>query len=84
MGAPWVSMIKQSRGPLGRLWGWVKYQIVGDVPEDIALCAMDCHKGQCTMGEWETCERRLEKAAGELMPAQDQTTPEEDKDKEAK
>jgi hypothetical protein len=78
-----VRMIKQSRGPLSRLWGWVKYHIAGDVPEDIELCAMDCDKDQCTTSEWEVCERRLQKAAGELMPAQDQTTPEEDTDKEA-
>ena len=38
---------------------WLKEQIVQDVPEDIALCEFDCRKGQCRMGEWESCERRL-------------------------
>jgi hypothetical protein len=38
---------------------WLKEQIVQDVPEDIALCEFDCRKGQCRVGEWESCERRL-------------------------
>jgi hypothetical protein len=50
------------------LWRWVKDQIVQDVPKDSALCEFDCRKEQCTIGEWETCERRLDKGAGELMP----------------
>lgn len=74
---------KQSRNPLWRVWGWAKNQLVGDVPEDIAICAMDCRKGQCTLGEWEKCERRLHKGAGELMPAQEETPLEEDPDTEA-
>ena len=51
-----------------RLWLWAKGQIVSDVPEDIALCEFDCRKPQCTQGEWETCSRRLTRAAGERMP----------------
>jgi len=47
---------------------WVRDQIVQDLPEDIVLCEFDCRKEQCTMGEWERCERRLHKAAGELLP----------------
>ena len=39
---------------------WLREQVVQDVPEDIALCEFDCRKGQCRMGEWESCERRLE------------------------
>ncbi len=38
---------------------WLREQVVQDVPEDIALCHFDCRKGQCRMGEWESCERRL-------------------------
>lgn len=52
-----------SGGRLTRLWQWAKGQLVQDVPGDIAVCEFDCRKLQCTMGEWETCERRLEKAA---------------------
>jgi hypothetical protein len=55
--------------PLKRFWRWVGGQVVHDVPEDSALCVFDCRKGQCTLGEWEACDRRLHKAAGELMPA---------------
>jgi hypothetical protein len=51
-----------------RLWQWVKRQVVQDVPEDIALCEFACRKGQCGMDEWETCDRRINKAAGELSP----------------
>ena len=52
-----------------RLADWVLNQIIQDVPEDIALCQFDCRKGQCSHGEWETCERRLSRAGSELMPA---------------
>jgi len=38
------------------------------VPEEIALCEFDCQKVNCTATEWKTCKRRIEKAAGELMP----------------
>jgi hypothetical protein len=47
----------------------VMREIVQDVPEDSALCEFDCKKGQCTQGEWATCERRMCRAQGELMPA---------------
>ena len=61
----------QKSHPLRALWRWVRNQIVQEPPEDSALCAMDCHKEQCTLGEWEVCERRLHRAAGELMPAEE-------------
>jgi len=61
--------MQENMSPLKRLWRWAKDQVVQDVPEDTALCAFDCQKGQCTHTEWEACERRLHKAAGELMPA---------------
>lgn len=44
-------------------------QIVDDAPEDLAICEFDCRREQCTWNEWETCERRIRKAAGELFPA---------------
>ncbi len=59
------SKIKAS---LTRLWQWVKDQIVQEVPEDIEVCEFDCRKKQCVTGEWESCDRRLHKAEGELMP----------------
>jgi len=52
-----------------RLSQWVLNHIVQEVPEDSALCEFDCRKGQCTVSEWATCERRLCHAQGELMPA---------------
>ena len=55
-------------GTVTRFWEWVKHQIVQEVPEDIALCEYDCHKQQCTGSEFETCDRRLTRAAGEFMP----------------
>jgi hypothetical protein len=58
-----------SENPLTRFGRWLRDQIVQDVPEDIALCELDCRKEQCEMGEWKGCERRLSKAAGELIPA---------------
>ncbi len=53
---------------LRNIWNWVLRQFAGDVPEDDALCEFDCRKPQCTEGEWETCARRSQRAAGELMP----------------
>ena len=51
-----------------RVWQWVKDQIAKDVPDEVALCEFDCRKQQCTVDEWERCERRITKAAGELSP----------------
>jgi hypothetical protein len=48
---------------------WVRNQFIQDVPEDIALCEFDCRTGQCTQGEWESCERRLNRAEGEFTPS---------------
>lgn len=56
------------RNLLAKVWHWATGQIVQDVPINSALCAYDCRKGQCSSGEWETCERRLSQATGELMP----------------
>jgi len=52
-------------------WGWLRRQIVDDVPEADAICEFDCRKSQCSVGEWETCERRLRQAAGELLPSRE-------------
>jgi hypothetical protein len=51
------------------LWKWVREQVVGDVPEGDAVCEFDCRNHKCTMGEWENCDRRLHRGAGEFMPA---------------
>ena len=58
---------------LQKVWDWVAGQFIGEVPEDDALCEFDCRKPQCHEGEWESCARRLQRAAGELMPAQGPT-----------
>ena len=59
---------------LQNIWNWVERQLVGEVPGDVALCEYDCRKPQCHEGEWESCTRRLQRAAGELMPAKDPTS----------
>jgi hypothetical protein len=66
-----LTKMSKTNGPLSRLSQWAKDWVAQDVPEDIALCAFDCSKGQCTLEEWESCERRLNNAAGELMPAKE-------------
>jgi hypothetical protein len=53
---------------LRNIWDWAPGQFVGEVPEDNALCEFDCRKPQCIEGEWENCMRRLQQAAGELLP----------------
>jgi hypothetical protein len=54
--------------PLIHLWKWLQEGVIQNVPEEDALCAFDCHKVQCFLGEWQTCDRRLHKASGVLMP----------------
>ncbi len=58
----------QTRNPVIRLWDWAKSQIVQEVPEDIMICEFDCRERQCAMGDWAVCDRRLNQAAGEVMP----------------
>ena len=55
--------IKPKQG-VRRAKHWLNEQIIQDVPEDIALCEFDCRKGQCRMGEWESCERRIQDLQG--------------------
>lgn len=64
-------------GLLRRFRRWVAARIVQEVPEDIAICAFDCKKGQCTDGEWAICDRRIKRAAGELWPNVGPQTPEQ-------
>lgn len=52
-----------------RLWQRFRNEIIQDVPEAHQLCEFDCHKSQCTMGDWEKCESRLNLKA----PAKKQT-----------
>jgi len=58
-------------GPLWRLWRWIKDHVFQDVPKSIAVCEFDCRKGQCTTGEWNTCENRLQKVAKAFVPLND-------------
>ncbi len=53
---------------LRNIWDWAMGHIVSEVSDDDALCEFDCRKPQCAEGEWEYCTRRLQQAAGELMP----------------
>jgi hypothetical protein len=59
----------KSNQPIRGIWQWLRNQIVREVPEGTALCEFDCRKGQCTM------DRRLNKAAGELTPSPQKTSP---------
>jgi hypothetical protein len=51
-----------------RFWQWLKTGVVQTVPDEDGLCEFDCRKEQCSETEWENCERRINKAAGELWP----------------
>jgi len=51
-----------------KLGQWMKNQIALDVPESVGLCEYDCRKQQCAEGQWASCERRIQRAAGELWP----------------
>jgi len=61
--------LKQMFASLRPIWQRFRKQWVEEVPEDIAICEFDCRKGQCLYDEWATCERRISKAGGELMPS---------------
>lgn len=56
------------------LWQWLRNQIVLEVPASEALCEYDCRKQLCTEKEWATCERRIQRAAGELWPKKKQNS----------
>ena len=51
-----------------RVWHWMQDQLYGDVSDADATCAFDCSKPNCLETEWATCERRMNRAAGELWP----------------
>jgi hypothetical protein len=67
--------LKHARvGVVRRAWTWFANELIQDVPEELALCEFDCRKPKCTYGEWSSCERRLRKAEGELMPVHNGTS----------
>jgi transposase-like protein len=41
-----------------RMQHWFGEQ-VQDVPDSLSVCEFDCHKSQCSLEEWLTCEKRL-------------------------
>ena len=45
----------------------VLYQFIEDIPEENALCELDCRQHQCTEREWIMCRHCLSKAVAELM-----------------
>jgi hypothetical protein len=63
----------KSNEPFRSVWQRLRNQVVQTVPEDCAVCEFDCRKCQCTLGEWEICARRLNKAAGEPMARPEKT-----------
>jgi hypothetical protein len=60
--------LQQSTNPVRRFIRRIITGIVQDVPPDIALCEYDCRKEGCTHQEWEDCDRRITRGAGEFMP----------------
>ena len=55
--------------------------IAQQVPSSLALCEFGCRVGQCSRGEWEECERRIQfakqldeqasgQASGAITPAE--------------
>jgi outer membrane lipopolysaccharide assembly protein LptE/RlpB len=53
---------------LNGLSHWMREQVVTDVPADLAPCEFDCRQTTCSSEEWTTCQCRISRAAGELMP----------------
>lgn len=42
----------------GRVWSYLKQQLIGDMPADITGCA-DCRETSCNTDCFSTCQRRL-------------------------
>jgi hypothetical protein len=40
----------------------IKTYIAAPVPADMAACEFDCRESDCQTQNWETCDRRLQKA----------------------
>jgi hypothetical protein len=55
-------------GLWNRFSRWIRGHLVGEVPPEIALCEFDCDRAPCPEEEWATCQRRITRAAGELIP----------------
>jgi hypothetical protein len=41
------------------IFSWLPVKIAQAVPDQIAVCEYDCRTPKCTVGHWETCERRI-------------------------
>ncbi len=54
-------------GLWARLSGWIKDQLVGEVPLELAACEFECKRDQCLEGEWVSCQHRIQRATEELM-----------------
>jgi hypothetical protein len=52
-------------GFLRRLWSRLHGSWVSDVPAQIAICEFECRKDQCMNNEWDSCEHRMARCAGE-------------------
>ena len=46
-------------------WEWATGHWVLEVPEELAACEPECRKGECLEGEWDRCERRMERMGKE-------------------
>jgi hypothetical protein len=56
-------------------WGWLRHQIIEDVPVDSATCEFNCRQSHCQDGEWDICERRVQGAAQLSLPLQGPDSP---------
>jgi hypothetical protein len=54
---------EKSFKPFQRLWRQATDRLMETVPEDVAVCGFDCRSGSCTIRQWKTWERRIQKAA---------------------
>jgi hypothetical protein len=45
------------------------YQLLEDVPEESAVCELDCRKHQCTERDWVRCRRRVSRLTSTLTHA---------------
>ena len=60
---------------LGTTGKWAKFQLIADVPDELACCEFECRKPHCAQGHWESCHRRLAYAAALATSAGYETKP---------
>jgi len=50
---------KKKVSRFARLRQWFENHIIQEAPEHYQICEFSCREFECSMGNWEKCEKRL-------------------------